>query len=49
MQEDGTVVVGCNEEPDFIHPYLSQTVTGTDVAVGLDDFQDALEGALTRG
>ena len=22
---------------------------GTDVAVGLDDFQDALEGAIARG
>src|SRR4051812_42937603 len=29
MQEGGTVVTGTNEEPDFIHPYLSQTVTGT--------------------
>jgi peptide/nickel transport system substrate-binding protein len=35
MQEGGTVVVGCQQEPDFIHPYLSQTVTGTDVAVGV--------------
>lgn len=35
QQEGGTVVAGCNEEPDFIHPYLSQTVTGTDVAVGV--------------
>jgi peptide/nickel transport system substrate-binding protein len=33
--EGGTVVTGTNEEPDFIHPYLTQTVTGTDVAVGV--------------
>jgi peptide/nickel transport system substrate-binding protein len=35
QQEVGTIVVGCQQEPDFIHPYLSQTVTGTDVAVGV--------------
>jgi peptide/nickel transport system substrate-binding protein len=35
QQEGGTLVTGCNEEPDFIHPYLSQTVTGFDVAVGV--------------
>ena len=37
MQEGGTVVVGVAEEPDFIHPYLSQTVTGFDVASGIMD------------
>lgn len=34
-KEGGTVVCGVTEEPDFIHPYLSQTVTGFDVAVGI--------------
>jgi peptide/nickel transport system substrate-binding protein len=37
MQEGGTVVVGVAEEPDFIHPYLSQTVTGFDVNSGIMD------------
>ena len=37
MQEGGTIVTGVNEEPDFIHPYLTQTVTGTDVACGVCD------------
>jgi peptide/nickel transport system substrate-binding protein len=35
MQDGGTVVTGTNEEPDFIHPYLSQTVTGFDVSSGI--------------
>jgi peptide/nickel transport system substrate-binding protein len=35
MQEGGTIVVGVAEEPDFINPYLSQTVTGFDVSVGV--------------
>jgi len=37
MQEGGTVVVGVAEEPDFIHPYISQTVTGFDVVSGIMD------------
>src|SRR5215216_836202 len=35
MQEGGTIVVGVAEEPDYIHPYLSQTVTGFDVNSGI--------------
>jgi peptide/nickel transport system substrate-binding protein len=33
--DGGTVVTGTNEDLDFIHPYLTQTVTGTGVAVGV--------------
>jgi peptide/nickel transport system substrate-binding protein len=35
MQDGGTIVVATTEEPDFIHPYLTQTVTGTDVNTGV--------------
>jgi peptide/nickel transport system substrate-binding protein len=31
----GTITTGTNEEPDTIHPYLSQLVTGSDVYIGI--------------
>ncbi|MCC6792027.1 MAG: ABC transporter substrate-binding protein, partial [Thermomicrobiales bacterium] len=31
----GTVTTGTNEEPDTIHPWLSQLVTGSDVYIGI--------------
>jgi peptide/nickel transport system substrate-binding protein len=30
-QEGGTLTVGTNDEPDSIHPWITQTVTGSDV------------------
>jgi peptide/nickel transport system substrate-binding protein len=47
MQEGGTVVCGVAQEPDFIHPYLSQTVTGTDVAVGVCETLMEYDGTQT--
>lgn len=35
MKEGGTVVAGTNEEPDTLHPWLTQLVTGSDVIVGI--------------
>ncbi len=34
-QEGGTITAGSTEEPDTIHPYISQTVTGADVYSGM--------------
>ncbi|MGI9254190.1 MAG: hypothetical protein ACR2J8_10610, partial [Thermomicrobiales bacterium] len=30
-QTGGTIVAGSNQEPDTLHPWISQTVTGADV------------------
>jgi peptide/nickel transport system substrate-binding protein len=30
-QEGGTIIAGTNQEPDTLHPWVSQTVTGADV------------------
>jgi len=34
-QEGGTLTTGTTEEPDTLHPYLTQLVTGFDVYVGI--------------
>ena len=34
-KQGGTVTCGTNEEPDTLHPWLTQLVTGTDVVVGI--------------
>ncbi|MER3485901.1 MAG: hypothetical protein C4345_07980, partial [Chloroflexota bacterium] len=34
-QEGGTIVTGTPEEPDTLHPWLSQLVTGSDVYCGI--------------
>jgi peptide/nickel transport system substrate-binding protein len=39
-QEGGTIVCGTNEEPDTLHPWLSQLVTGADV------FTSIVEGLM---
>jgi peptide/nickel transport system substrate-binding protein len=36
-KEGGQVIVGTTEEPDTLHPYLTQLVTGGDVAMGIFD------------
>jgi peptide/nickel transport system substrate-binding protein len=36
-QQGGTMTVGTNQEPDTIHPWVSQTVTGADVLAAVTE------------
>jgi peptide/nickel transport system substrate-binding protein len=36
-QSGGTITAGTNQEPDTLHPYVSQTVTAADVYYGIMD------------
>jgi peptide/nickel transport system substrate-binding protein len=36
-QQGGQIIIGTTEEPDTLHPYLTQLVTGFDVWVGIFD------------
>lgn len=42
MLEGGTLVIGGNEEPDTLHPYLTQLM------IGFDMFSAAMEGLLAQ-
>lgn len=36
-QTGGTIIIGTNEEPDTLNPYLTQLVTGSDITTGVFD------------
>ncbi|MGH2549436.1 MAG: hypothetical protein ACRDHN_08600, partial [Thermomicrobiales bacterium] len=36
-KQGGQLIIGTTEEPDTLHPYLTQLVTGNDVAYGIFD------------
>lgn len=46
-QQGGQIVIGTTEEPDTLHPYLTQLVTGYDVYTGIFDFLLDYDGTQT--
>jgi peptide/nickel transport system substrate-binding protein len=46
-QQGGQLIIGNTEEPDTLHPYLTQLVTGGDVAVGIFDGLLEYDGNMT--